>query len=328
MKFKHAQRFTLITLMMLLAFSFTACGPAKVPPLEEINTHETAFLVPLEGDTSGDQAKFMSVDYLNSNKVSAKRVTLPVRKRSTGRLWNDYEWVPTMRVIRVNRMPVTREWTGDENKGTAEKDEALWVESKDSIAFGIGCNITAMVTEADAAKFLYYFAGKPLSKVVDENARGYVNSILSKKFASLDLEKARREKAAAFEEAYSKTKEHFAKMGVTITNLGLAEGMVYADKEIQNAINDNFTAEMKIQIEGNNNLAQDKVNARNVAIATAEKDAAIQFAKAAEARKKQVDIEIKKMLAQAELNRSQKWDGALPKNILPEGSPLLMSVTP
>jgi len=322
------RKLSFLTLIFIIAIGFSACGPAKVPPLEEINTHETAFLVPLEGDTAGDQAKFMSVDYLNQNKVSAKRVTLPVRKRSTGRLWSDYEWVPTMRVIRVNRMPVTREWTGDENKGTSGNDEAMWVESKDSIGFGLGANVTAMVTEADAAKFLYYFAGKSLAKVVDENVRGYVNSILSKKFADLDLVDARKEKAAAFTEAFDKTKEHFAKMGVTITNLGLSEGMVYADTEIQTIINDNFTAEMKIQIEDNNNKAQDKINARNVAIATAEKNAAIQFAKAKEARVAQVELEIRKMMAQAELNRSTKWDGAMPKNILPANSPLLMSVSP
>lgn len=317
---------SVLVLLIIFAVSITACGPAKVPPLEEINTHETAFLVPLEGATD-EQGKFMSVNYLNQNKVAAKRVTLSVRERSTGRLWYDYEWVPTVRVIKVNRMPVTREWTGDSKKGTAAKDEALWVESADSIGFGLGVNVTALITEKNAAKFLYFFAGKSLAKVVDQNVRGYVNSILSDKFATLELEKARKEKSSAFKEAFAKSKTHFENMGVTISNLGLAEGMIYRDKEIQQAINKNFVAEMNIQVEDKNNKSQEKINARNVAIATAEKLAAVEFAKAAVARTKQVMLEIQRVEVEARLTMAKKWDGKLPTNILPGNSPLLLDLT-
>lgn len=304
-----------------------SCGPVKIEQLEEVLPSETAFLVPLEGANKTNQAKFMSIDYLNESKVATKRISMPLRKYVTGRAYFSYKWIPTMKIIKVNRTPVTREWTGKAETGTNTRNEALWVESADSIGFGVGVNVTAMVKEEDAATFLYYFSGKPLSQVVDENVRGKVNSILSREFAAHNLEKARKMKNEVFGKAAKETIESFTTMGVTITNLGLAEGLVYADSEIQQAINNAFKAEMLIQVEEQNNLAQKQVNARNVGIAKAEADAAIEFAKAAKARTSQVELEIRRMKAQAQLTFAEKLGpGVLPSNILPQGSSMLFGL--
>jgi len=301
-------------------------GPPKIEQLVEIQSNQTAFLIPLEGESKAGQAKFMSEEFLNQSKVATKRISLPLRKYYTGRWSNQYKWIPTAKVILVDRAPVTREWTKEESTGTSKRDEALWVESLDSIGFGTGVNITAMILEDDAAKFLYYFGGVSLENIVDKNIRGFVNSVLSREFAAYDLEKARAKKNEIFDKASDTAKEHFAKMGITISNLGLAEGMVYEDKEIQTSINNKFTAEMRIQVETQNNLAQEKVNTRNVDIAKAEKDAALEFQKAAEARKQMVNVEVTKILAEAKLVMANKWDGKLPEKILPQGSNLLLSV--
>lgn len=322
-----------------------SCGPAKVEQLVNIEANETAFLVPLEGAGKSGQNKFMSEEYLNTAKVATKRISLPLRKYDTGRMWWDYEWIPTMKVIKVNRQPVTREWTGKEDTGTAGRDEALWVESLDSIGFGVGVNTTAMVKEEDSAKFLYYFAGKGLGVVVDENVRGKVNSVLSREFASYDLEKGRGMKNQIFKIAADETIDSFNKMGVTITNLGLAEGLIYADVEIQQAINDKFKAEMQIQIEEQNNKAQVQINTRNVAIAAAlaaakvkkaegmisiekaKATAATEFAKSIDSRTKQVELEIRRMDAEARLTFAQRIaPGVLPANIMPSGSAMLFGL--
>ena len=330
----------LISLSILVS-----CGPAKVEQFVEIGPSETGFLVPLEGQTKSGQKEFMSIEYLNDNKVAAKRISLPLRVVSTGRMPWDFKYIPTMAVIKVKRTPVTREWTGDEKTGSSNSNQALWVESRDSIGFGVGVNTTAMVTEDDAATFLYYFAGKPLTAVVDENVRGKVNAILSREFANYDLEAARSKKNEIFAIAAAETIAEFSKMGVTITNLGLAEGLVYEDKEIQTAINEKFTAEMDIQIQAQKNLAQEQVNARNVAIAKANADskvkeaegmiaiekakaeAAQQFMKAYAARKAQVDLEIARMNAEANLTFSQRIKpGVLPSSVLPSNSPMLFNM--
>jgi len=339
------QVFKLALVGVIAVGLMTGCGPAKVEKFEEILANETAFVVPLEGASKSGQAQFMSEDYLNQAKVATKRVSLSLRKHSTGRLWMSYKWIPTVKVIKVNRQPVTREWTGKEDTGTAGRDEALWVESADSIGFGVGVNTTAMVTEEDAAKFLYYFAGKSLSVVVDENVRGKVNSVLSREFAAHDLEKGRGMKNEIFAIASEETINAFKKMGVTITNLGLAEGLVYADKEIQTAINEKFRAEMDIQIQEQKNKAQIQINERNVAIAEAlaaakvkeaegmiaiedaKASAAQNFAKALDARIAQVDLEIRRMDAEARLTFAQNIQpGVLPANIMPQGSGMLFGL--
>jgi regulator of protease activity HflC (stomatin/prohibitin superfamily) len=335
----------LFLIASLMIVGIIGCGPHKTEKFVDIESNETAFLVPLEGASKSGQSQFMSIDYLNEVKVATKRVSLPLRRYDTGRMWYSYKWIPTMRVIKVNRLPVTREWTGDSRTGTSNKDQALWVESSDSIGFGVGVNVTALVKEEDAAKFLYYFAGKPLTEVVDENVRGKVNSILSREFAKYDLEQGRSQKNTIFEEVAKETVAEYKEMGITITNLGLAEGLVYEDKDIQIAINNKFEAEMDIQIQDKKNEAQVKVNERNVAIAkaladakikeaqgmiaieTAKAEAAKQFASAIEARTAQVELEIRRMDAEARLTFAQKMGpGVLPSNIIPQGSGFLFGL--
>src|SRR5438067_4196997 len=80
------------------------------PEYTEIDTSETGFLIPLEGDTAG-QAKFASQQYLEEKKVAAKRVQITHRWNQTGRLPNDGSWIPTVRLVKVKRSPITREWT-------------------------------------------------------------------------------------------------------------------------------------------------------------------------------------------------------------------------
>lgn len=312
---------------VLVLVLIVACGDPKIEKFVEIKPHETAFLIPLEGASKSGQAKFMSVKYLENAKVATKRISLSQRKYITGR-WEsvDYKWIPTVKVITVSRKPVTREWTADNTTGTSNENQAIFVESRDSIGFGVGVTITAMVTEESAAKFLYFYAGKSLDKIIDQNVRGKVNAILAREFASYNLEEARKKKNEIFQVAAKEVIDDFSLYGISITNIGLAEGMVYENKKIQQAIDNVFTAEMNIQVE-KQKLASERVkNKRILEVAINEKKSAKEFALAAEARKKQASVEIDIMLAKAKLAWVNKWDGRLPQNILPENSNILMGL--
>src|SRR5438477_2495972 len=118
------------------------------PEYSEIDTSETGFLIPLEGDTAG-QAKFASQQYLEEKKVAAKRVQITHRWNQTGRLPNDGSWIPTVRLVKVKRSPITREWTAENNNGTSNKNQAVWVESNDSVGFSMGFTCTALIKEED-----------------------------------------------------------------------------------------------------------------------------------------------------------------------------------
>jgi len=319
------KRFLSITSLIIVAIAATACGPAQVELYDDIEPQQTAFVVQLEGGTD-NQAKFQSIEHLQKLQVAAKRIPTPTRKRKTGRMPWDFEWVKTVKVITVDRTPVTREWTEKESTGTNSKNEAIAVESSDSIGFGVGVNITASVEEENAARFLYYYAGKPLNEIIDTNIRSFVQANVSKAFGTRVLEDCKSSKGEIFTTCNEEATEYFAEMGITIRSLGYSEGLVYENPEIQAAINENYVAEMNIQKQDNERLAQEKTNAKDLSIAVTEREIAEEFAKAAEAKAKLVELEVKQNEALAKLTAAQKWNGVLPSGIVPQGSQFLFGL--
>ena len=78
----------LITLALILAVM--CCGlagcikPYNTPEFITIEPHQTAFLIPLIGDTT-EQASFESEEMLMQAKVSTKEIEIPHRWVQTGR---------------------------------------------------------------------------------------------------------------------------------------------------------------------------------------------------------------------------------------------------
>lgn len=337
----------LLPLLILAA----ACGPAKIEVFEEIQPSETAFVIPLEGASKSGQGKFDSVDFLEAKKVPAKRISLPLRKKSTGRAWFSYEYIPTVRVITVDRASVTREWTNDLDRGSSSRPEGLTMESKDSIGFSIGSTITARIDEADAATFLYHYGGKSLSDVIDTNVRSVCQGSLSREFGALDLDNCREEKGSIFKTVNGEIVAFFKDKGITIEYFGLSEGLSYENPEIQRAIDQKFKALEDIKTARNEKLAQDERNAQTVAVAKAQADAEIERARSDQtAQQVRNDTLVAKKTAEAqaageifaaseafqfemewklrELDAQARVEAAknLPASILPSGSPLLMGL--
>ncbi len=327
---KKIKKNSLVSLLFCLSFtaSISACGPAKIELIKEIESHQTAFLVPLEGATMSNQAKFMSIDYLNSAKVASKRVIIPTRQHDTGRGPGNYEWIPTLKFIVVDRTPVTRVWTQSKHTGTSPSNEAICVESLESVDFCVGVTAITNIKEEDAAKFLYYYAGKPLDKVMDQDVRGYASTILAREFGSRTLDQGRREKNIIFSITKKETEEFFETRGVTLMQLGSSEGLQYSDPKIQDAINQTFVAENDKIKAVNEKAAQDTRNEMNVNMAVANRKAAEEFAKAKEAQVARIglDIEMKRAEAMLEAAKNLKdLKGQLP-SVLPQGSTLLFGL--
>lgn len=312
-----------LLLLLPLIIAVSACGPAKVPVYEEIASNVTAFVIPLEGANKTNQGKLNSAAYLQEKKVATKRIYIPLIEVSTGRAYWDYKYIPTVKVLKVNRSPVTFVW---------EEDTGIKVESRDSIGFKVGINISAQVKEADTADFLYKYPSGNLVRVLNAIVKSKTTEVLSREFAKYDLEGdsnvegARQQKGVIVALAKKELVDYFAVNGVTISTFGLIGGLSYDDKEIQEAINDNFKSELDIKNKANDKLAQAEVNATNESIAKSERKRAEEFALAAAARAKQVDLDVAMLLAQAELTKAEKWDGKLPSNIMPEGSGFIMSM--
>jgi hypothetical protein len=277
--------------------------PYDKPEFAEIRNFETGYLIPLEGATKESQKRFDSVEALDKNRVAIKRVQIPHRWVQTGRLLpTSGHYIDTVRLVVVNRSPVTREWTADVDSGTGSTDQAVWLESKDSIGFSLGFNCTAFIDEPDASKFLYWYptttadtsienvdkSTAGLAHVMDKEIRARVvmlGNFVASKYDLDDLRSRKQEildvvrngvpeerdkEGNIIQERLQGTIEHFAARGITITNLGHFGGFEYEQPEIQTAINDTFIAQQeKVKTEAAFD-AQQKTNERIELAAQAE----------------------------------------------------------
>lgn len=252
--------------VMLFVLPSLACAPYKKDLLEEIAPNETAFLVPLE-DTKDSQAQFQSVQYLNEKKVAGKRVTIPQRDLHKGYMPWELEYIPTMKVIKVDRTPAVREWTKATDSGTSANNQAFRVESNESIDFWIGGVASASIKEEDAATFLYNFPNKPLAQVMDSNVRNMVQKILFNEFGIRSLDQGRQDKKVIFSYTEEQVRAAFKPLGLTIDYVGGSEGMTYADPKIQEGINTVFAAQLEKSRQEALKRAQEETNLKDISVA-------------------------------------------------------------
>lgn len=252
------KRFSKFVMLFIICtfVSILFCGcvrPYDKPEFVTIEPHQTAFLIPLIGNTS-NQASFESEELLLEAKVAAKEVEIPHRWVQTGRWHWVGEWRDTMTLIVVDRSPETREWSAEKSTGTSASNQAIYAESSESIGFSAGMNCSAQIyTEDDAAKFLYSYNNKPLSEIMDTEIRARVESKFVEECASRTLNEILEQKEAIMESVRNDVVEYFADKGITITVLGMKDGLEYTDPTIQQSINDKFSSEMKLTTQENEN---------------------------------------------------------------------------
>ena len=242
-----------LTLIMLCTCLTGCVRPYDKPEFVTIEPHQTAFLIPLIGDTT-NQASFESEDMLMQAKVAAKEIQIPHRWVQTGRMHWKGEWRATMALIVVDRSPVTREWSATKDIGTSASNQAIYAESSESIGFSAGMNCSAQIySENDAVKFLYCYNNKPLSEIMDTEIRARVESKFVEECASRTLNDILVEKEKIMEDVRNDVVTYFSERGITITVLGMKDGLKYDDATIQKSINDKFSSEMKLTTQKNEN---------------------------------------------------------------------------
>src|SRR5262249_5376747 len=233
----------------LCVAGLTGCIKAyDKPEFVEIDTSETGFLIPLEGDAT-HQAKFQSEEYLKQRKVAAKRVQITHRWSQEGRFATDGRWIPTVRLVKVNRSPVTREWNspgltnGEGLRRPGDTDQAIWIESGDSVGFSMGFTCTSFISEDDAAKFLYWYPSGSLHEVMDREVRARIQQVAAEVAAKYPLDTLRSKKQEISDAVKRDLTNFFATRGITITTVGMFGGMTYENPAIQKSIDDTFIAQ-------------------------------------------------------------------------------------
>lgn len=238
---------TRVSMMLPLAvIGVLFAGCAARSDIKTVEANQTAFLIPVSGDAA-QQVQLQSIDFLKKRQLAVKQVVIPYEWKSTGGLFGATgDWYPTLRLAVVDRTLVTREWTKSAQTGTTTSDQAFGVESSESIDFKIGATCTAIITEEDAAAYLYYYGSKPLSEVMDQNVRGYIQQELFNEFGSRPLVQGQTDKRTIFQSVSTRLATNFKDKGITILSFGGSEGMTYTDPKIQAAINQNYAVQQQI----------------------------------------------------------------------------------
>lgn len=298
---KKIKKIITVFLAGCITMSITACRkPYDKPEFVTIEASQTAFLVPLIGDTEA-QSAFDSEELLLEHKVATKEIQIPHRWVQTARRHWKGDWRPSATLIVVERKPVSRSWESGETSADSS-NRAIFGGSSDNIGIYVGMNCTAMIEEVDAAKFLYRYNNTPLESIIDTDIKKMVEdrfNVETAKYTSTELGAKKGEIMNAVKEYVI---PYFKEYGITITVLGLKEDISYENPEIQKAIDAKFASEQELIIQQNKNEA-------NIAKAEAEAQAALIAAEAeAEANKKIAQSLTPELI---EMKKYEKWNGAL-----------------
>lgn len=328
------------TALMLLVFIFVSgCyRPFQPVILETIGSNEEGFLIPLKGEDDGQRSTH-SEDLLTRSLVQTKQVRIPQQWVPHGYEYTgpNGKWQPAAVLIKVDRSPVTCEWTADVNTGTGSRNEAIWVMTSDQVEFSTGWTCTGRIaSREDCVKFLYNYPNGSIKSVMDREVRALVQTTFGLEVTDQPMSKLRSEATPHIQSVVSKVTSFFETRGLTITNLGISGGFIYTDKKISDRMTELFVAEQGEAIataKANSQQKEAKGLADAVQLkAKGEADAIklVADAKAYEIQKANEDLksylELKRL--ELEMKKLEKWDGKFPTYYIGSQSPEMLLTLP
>jgi len=265
-------------------------------------------------------------------------VQITHRWSQEGRWPTDGKWISLVRLVKVNRSPVTREWmtlqTTSSSGAVQRADKAIWIESGDSVGFSMGFTCTAFIPEEEASKFLYWYPSGSLADVMDKEVRARIQQSAGEVAAKYSLDNLRSRKQEISDAVKIDVTNFFATRGVTITTVGMFGGMTYENPEIQKAIDQTFIAQqlkvvseakfeaqkkenerMELEAEGiaekSRREAQGLADARKTAAAGEAEAIRVINNAALQAQQNPLLLQLKTL--EVEKTRIEKWDGRYPQ---------------
>lgn len=302
----NKKKLGLIMGVAVLSLGLMACKPYDKPEIVTVEPSQTVFMIPLDGKTS-EQGNFMSEEFLKNAKVATKQVQIPHRwlKEGRGAIFEKGRWIPSAKLIVVERKPITREWTEDAKTGTSTKNQGVVAESKESIGFMARMNCSAQIDEADAVKFLYRYNNKSLEDIMDTEIRARIESKFVEDCSKLTLEEILINKENIMKDVRTDVTAYFKERGVSITVIGLKGEFTYLNAEIQKSIDERFKSAKALESQRNENqriLEKAKAEAEAVRI-----------------QAETIGEQIKLKETENQAKAIEKWDGKLPQYMTGNG---------
>jgi hypothetical protein len=222
--------------------------------------NESAFWIPDSGANKDNQSQIESEEYLKANKVAVKRFIVPHQKLSGSGGFFDF-YVPSGRLIIVDRTPFSREWVSAPHRGTSTKDESFPCQSKEGLNISVGVSIGASVLETNAARYLYRFGvlapagdradpktiftsvyySRKLADVMDDVGRKKVQTLVCDEITVRSFDKANEEAVQVMQAVKQKATDYFSAVGITLDFIGWADTFTF-DHDVQQAVNRRYIA--------------------------------------------------------------------------------------
>ena len=293
--------------VLFLVFLFCV-RPYDRPSFAEVESNETAFLIPLFSDNGAkteDQIKVDSERYYQEHMVQDKLFQIPHKWIKTGRWVRSGHYVDTVKVIKVSRTPISGVWEPD----TAA---SIKLETKESSGFQIPMAYNIKITAEDCAKYLYnYSPSKKLQEVIDSNINKWIVGQMNERFHALSYMEVSENKDKIINEVVGEAKIYFKDRGITIESLTAYDGIYWDDKAFEDSISKLVNAQATQRAKDEE--LKVTLKQKEIDIAKAEAKAAVELVDAKKERdkanlkastmnvlKQQQEIENSRILAEAQ----------------------------
>jgi len=257
----------LFSLIAIALVSLFLGGCNRIPPSEfvTVESNQTLFVIPLNGENKEAQTKFDSADYVKFQKIGVREWKKRFYKYTDGSIGDMISggiWRPSDRIIIVNRTPVNLSFKVDDIANPKKDNDALWFESSDSVGFSTGFDVSARIEESDTPTYLYYYQEKDLVNTVKQEVKNRISAVAQDFDSKLPLDVLRTKKVEMMDAVRADVISYFKSRGVTITTIGQSGGMVYENKDIQMKIDSVFIAQQAKEVAKAELAAQADINAR------------------------------------------------------------------
>ncbi|MHB8483888.1 MAG: hypothetical protein ACYDBV_14345 [Nitrospiria bacterium] len=227
--------------------------------------NESAFWVPSQGDNLDNQQQLDTEAYYEKRKISTKFFAIPHQKLSGSAgysMFSGYDfYVPTGRLILVDRTPQSREWAKP-GRGTSKTDESFPCQSNEGLDITVEVSISASVDEQSASKFLYNFGviapkttdqsnpqvifqsvyyGRSLAEVMDDNVRKRVQTLVCNEIGKRDFDTANKDMVPIMDAVEKQSKDYLATVGISLKFIGWGGTWTF-DPYVQTVVNQYYEA--------------------------------------------------------------------------------------
>ena len=240
----------LMLAVLVVSILFTSCiRPYDKPSYVEVDTFETAFVIPLfenENVSMEDQVQVNgSEDYYKNHEVNTKLIQIPHKWVKTGRFARSGRYMDAVKVVKVSLSPISGKWLPN-------SEEAVKVETSSSQGMQFPITYSFQIEGINAAKYLSKYKDKSLEQVIKTDINRHFSGVLNEETHKREYTEVNAERDVIIGAAVASTKEYCERYGITVNYIRMYDGIVPDDASLQNNLNKIASIQTERQVEDEN----------------------------------------------------------------------------